>query len=252
MSEFYLGVPGSLQNTSLWYLPSLFFALLISRGINDVLGCFRWRGLVLLAYALTLPFFLMPMLNSMTLPGGRLPMKADSSLVAIVFILTANWGRKKWPLVIEAVTSPWLILMMFFATWCSASNNGWINMSDVAFGAGKSLFFPIAFCGILTVCSLSVLISKRKSSWLAKVLRYYGRNCLIVFVFQGVFLRLYFWTFNRLFDLKMDYLGDNPIQHQIGGFVITMFVLSPIAVNLVNWFRERFRAHAFPEQKVVV
>ena len=134
----------------------------------------------------------------------------------------------------------WIALVMSFFALYAACRNGWTNVNSLDFGRYKSLYFPIAYLGIFAVCAWAGLISRCHCLVVLKeFMAYYGKNSLLIFGFQSLFLRLYLLVANRTFGLDMHLYVANPLIHQIASFTLITFVTSPIIV--FGWMKMKQR-----------
>lgn len=228
----------TFQNSSIWYLPCFFFALVFYFIMNKVFKHNTASVCVFIAFALSL-FFLKPAMEALSIPTGRLPFKMDSALLATVFIATASWYRQQ---IFEYVKSKANIKWLFLAgliTAITTEGNGWANMNSLDFGRVSLLYYPIAFVGIFFVCVTAEYICKQEYNLIKQILIFYGKNSLLVFGFQSLYIRLYLLFFNKIFDLDMVLYGGNPIIHQLGSFILVTFVLSPLTVYFFQFLRDK-------------
>ena len=80
----------------------------------------------------------------------------------------------------------------------------------------------------ISVRITSTPICKRLKS----ILLFYGRNSLVIFGFQSLFIRLYLYIFNHLQGLDMQLYQNYVFYHQIGAFFTVTFIVSPLIVML--------------------
>ena len=172
-----------------------------------------------------------PVLNKLSdiipLYDNRLPFKIDTALCAVVFIAVGNWSRdyvKRY----VAKCNILIALLVFFVWGILAYINGWTNLNALAFGQYKSLFYPIALLGIIGTFSLSYYISKSQLKYVNKFLSFYGKNSLIIFAFQSLFIRLYMLIMNRIYGIELTLYANNPMKHQIISFLGVAFMISPL------------------------
>lgn len=241
--DIYSANTNVFQNSSLWFLPCLFFALCLVRAmtvIGNKYGIWMNAG-VLVVIAVSLLLILPQMKNLAHLPGGRVPFKADSSLLAFVFIASAvRIGRVEMCQAVVRLSRVWIVLALSFFALYAAYRNGWANMNSLDLGRNKFLYFPIAYLGVFAVCAWAGLISRsRRLVILKDFFAYYGKNSLLIFGFQSLFQRLYLLVANKTFDLDMQLYAANPVIHQIASFALITFVTSPIIV--FGWMKIKQR-----------
>ena len=232
LRDLYSSNTNVVQNSSLWFLICLFFAELIfwfADKLKDSLNQKIFYGLFILFAIYVL--WQVPVLNKLSdiipLYGNRLPFKIDTALCAVVFIAIGNWCRDYVKQYVEKCNI--LIALLFFFAWgILAYINGWTNLNALAFGQNKSLFYLIALLGIVGTFSLSNYISKSKLKYINKFLSFYGKNSLIIFAFQSLFIRLYMLIINRIYGVELTLYANNPWEHQIISFIIVAFIMSPL------------------------
>ncbi len=237
LADFYTANTNTLQNSSLWYLVCYFFVLVLFYPVNRI----KRSPLVILLFillAITL-LWIRNMLDRTSLPFHRLPFKIDSALVALVFFCIAKWNKDKiMKLISNNVSGLLIFLMLVLSGWLCVYNK-WSNINSLDFGRYRLLYYPIALISIASVCFLSQWISRFKRTGISSFFQFYGKNSLLIFSFQSLFIRLYLLLFNNIQSLKMQLYGDNPVIHQVGAFVVVSFLLSPAVVCLFEFLRKK-------------
>lgn len=239
LHDLYTANTDSIQNSSLWYLPCLFIALFYFALINKLHQNNKLVADLIIIFVAIIMLFSKSLLAYLPLPEGRLPLKMDTAMLATVFIAFAYWNKDIICSIITKIDNiVWVVLTVVIAM-AACYLNGWANMNSLDFGIYPIAYYPVALLGILSVCLVSSFISRKGLSWVKRVLVFYGRNTLIIFCFQSLFIRLYLLFFNNLCGLKMELYGTNPLVHQIGSFLIVAFVLSPITVLFFKWLESK-------------
>ena len=234
--DFYTANTNTLQNSSLWYLICFFFVLVVFYFVNKI----KTKGLRIVFLLLAVAcLWIKEGLDMTTLPLHRLPFKIDSALIAIVFFAVGFWHKDLIVKFVEMRMKLVYILLLVLLTISLCVLNKWSNINSLDFGRIRLLYYPIAFMGIASVCLVSKMLSSINCSALKSTLLFYGKNTLVIFGFQSLFIRLYLLLFNELQGLTMTLYGDNPIIHQIGSFCIVSFVMCPLVVLLFSALRAR-------------
>lgn len=238
LGDLYTANTNSIQNSSIWYLPCFFLALILFYLFNVMYKGTLMDNIIFLIYAFSL-LLLPEVLSMLPLPYGRLPLKLDTAFLAVVFIGLAAWNKD---FIFNVVSKnngfkTCLCVSLFAAIACFA--NGWANMNSLDFGRIRVLYYPIALIGILSVCLVSSFISSKKYVKLKKILSFYGKNTLVIFVFQSLYIRLYLLTFNHFFNLDMTLYGNNPFYHQVGSFLWVAFIMSPLTVLMFQSLKKK-------------
>jgi fucose 4-O-acetylase-like acetyltransferase len=240
--ELYTTNSNNIQNSSIWYLICMFVAFNLFYFTNKIKHTKNAIALFILAAILFLWIKKILLLSStfIPLPGARLPFKMDSAMLALVFLAVANWNKDRFMKFVSAWKYGWGGAILLAVVLFGASVfNGWTNMNSLDCGRIPLLYYPIAFLGIFVVCIFSKLISETKIIHLKKILTIYGKESLVIFGLQSLFIRLYLLTFNELQNLNMELYMNNPLVHQIGSFIVVSFVISPIVVFLKNFAKKR-------------
>lgn len=246
LTELYTANTNNINNSSIWYLICLFATFVILYLIHSLLRHVSKMGTIgfLLLFGgalLWIKEFLALIAPTFHLIEGRLPFKIDTALVAFIFMYAGYRFRDYVFKLIEStsllkLSVAVLLLLAGFAV------NRWSNINGLVFGNYRLLYYPIAFLGIYCVLAFCYLISceyKNKFEHLRHVLVFYGANCLVVFGFQSLLIRLYIWIANEYYGQSMILYGNNPLIHQICSFVLVCFVFSPIIVLGMKQLRKQ-------------
>ena len=237
LTDLYTSNTNIFQNSSLWYLVCYFFMLLVWFFSHKLFEG-RYGNYNLVAYALVL-LFLPEVMKMAGIPLGRLPFKIDTAMVALVFFVIAFRYKGKVMAFVEGFHSRALLLVLCVIAAALCVLNGWSNINSLDFGRIRLCYYPIALLSIAAVLAVSKQIALSDMTWLKSSLIFYGRNSLIVFGFQSLFIRLYLLFFNNVQSLSMQLYADNPMTHQIGSFLVVTFIASPLVVYSVLALRKR-------------
>ena len=237
LSDLYTANTNVFQNSSLWYLVCFYFMLLIFFFVNKIKKT-AVTALVLFIIAIGL-LWIKVLLDRTNLPFHRMPFKIDSALIALVFFFVAYLYKDKILKFMKGKANLLLVFLIVVTSAVLCVYNGWSNINSLDFGRIRLLYYPIAFMGIASVCLTSQLITKPNLKTLKSFIAFYGKNSLLIFGFQSLFIRLYYLFFNNLQGLNLKLYANNPKMHQIGVFVVVCFILSPITVRFFEFMRKR-------------
>lgn len=240
LREFHTTMTNNVQNSSLWYLLCLFTMYVIFFFVNKIPRN-RYTIGVMVVLALALPW----MRNAETsllksicdMPDNRLPFKIDSALVGLVFFCIGAWlpdvvrkfVKRDWPW--------WLLALSAGAALLVAYLDSPINIQHIILGKYKLLFYPVALSGIAAVMMISYKIASSSPEKVRDLFAFYGRNSLLIFGFQTLFIRLYILVANNIFGLDMRLYANNPAGHQIACYVIVTFIIMPLVAKFFLWLR---------------
>lgn len=238
LMDFYTCNTNIFQNSSLWYLPCFFFALMFFYWLNKWCQEGGHRHIYMFIGYAVIMLFIKQIVELLSLPTSRLPFKMDTALLAMVFIAVAFWWRNY---IFELVVKPpkKRIVSVTIVAMIATAANGWANMNSLDFGRVRLLYFPVAFSGIMSVCLVSYYICKIKMKPIKHLLMFYGRNSMIIFGFQSLYIRLYLLFFNEFAGADMELYANNPWFHQIGSFLVVSFILSPLTVLFFSCLRKK-------------
>ena len=236
--ELYTTNSNLFQNSSLWYLVCFFVVAILFYPFDKIIQGNPKKYLVILTILCIAILWLKEILAFIPIPDHRLPFKSDTALVALVFYSSGYYAQSLVKQFVPCLSMR--IICILFLIWAVGSIcNGWTNLNSYDFGKIKPLFYPIAYFGIAVCVGIAYQVVKvNKLHLIKKLLSYYGRNSLLIFGFQSLFIRLYLLAFNHLQDLHMELYANNPVVHQIGSFLIVTFVLCPIMVYVFDKLRQ--------------
>lgn len=226
--DIYFANPNFAQNSSLWYLVSFWIALIY---FSLLYRYFQSRRIIcaLMIFVIAALSILLPdAMRVLHLPGGRLPLRADTAVVALVFIAMGFLCKDVVVRYLECL-SRWLcVLALLVVALAGSILNGQSNMASIVFGQQPLMYFPIAFAGIAALLSLSRTIEALP--FLRDFLAWYGKHSLVIFGFQSILLRAYNLIVLKVTGENLVLYGDNPFKHQILSFILVAFVFSPLIV----------------------
>ncbi len=236
LSDLYTANTNVFQNSSLWYLVCFYFVLLIFFFVKRI-KMNKESTLIFCLIALAM-LWIKNFLSYIPLPFHRFPFKIDSALIALVFFFVAYILRDKFVLFITKKNKALYVVLLIFSTVLLSVFNGVSNINSLDFGRYRLLYYPVAFIGITTICSMSCYISSAFLKSIKSFLIFYGKNSLLIFGFQSLFIRLYLLLFNNIQGLSMELYANNPMVHQIGSFLVVSFILAPLTVCFFNFLRK--------------
>ena len=237
LSDLYTANTNVFQNSSLWYLVCFYFMLLIFFFVNKLKRT-AVTAVVFIIIAIGL-LWIKGLLDRTNLPFNRLPLKIDSALIALVFFCVANLFKDKILPFMNGKANLLLVALIVVVSAVLCVFNGWSNLNSLDFGRFRLLYYPIAFGGIASVCFVSQVITRLNLQTIKSFIIFYGKNSLLIFGFQSLFIRLYYLFFNNAHDLGLELYANNPMIHQIGVFVVVSFVICPITVRFFEFLRKR-------------
>lgn len=118
LMDFYTCNTNIFQNSSLWYLPCFFFALMFFYWLNKWCQEGHRHIYMFIGYAVIM-LFIKQIVELLSLPTSRLPFKMDTALLAMVFIAVAFWWRNY---IFELVVKPPQKAYCFCNNCCHDSN----------------------------------------------------------------------------------------------------------------------------------
>lgn len=236
-SDLYTANTNVFQNSSLWYLICFYFMLLMFFFVNKI----KKTAVTAFLFVITAVglLWIKELLNLIILPFHRMPFKIDSALIALVFFYVANLYKEKILTFMKGKVNLLLVALIVVVSAVLSIYNGWTNINSLDFGRFRFLYYPIAFMGIASICLVSQVITKLNLKTLKSFIAFYGKNSLLIFGFQSLFIRLYYLLFNNTQGLNLELYANNPKMHQIGVFIVVSFIVCPITVRFFEFLRKR-------------
>ena len=179
------GPPG--QPTYLWFLPVLYFGLLLFVAIESVTHAYdpriRWPLVVLL------PLVAFLITNALT--PILVPWRVNSILIATSFCIIGHEmkrvrGLRAWRTDSRILDGLVFVLLFVFMIVVS-QYNGFISFADDWFGTNEWLFLVNATVGTVIIFMLS---SRFNSSAIGRTMQFLGRNSQVVYEIHPVFFYL--------------------------------------------------------------
>ena len=230
--DLYTSNTNFAQNSSLWYLMGAFWTVVFLRIMFFDFRLKRLTMIVALVCVAIIALLLPLILDYSPLPAKRLPFKIDSALLGVVFagggFILKDWIKTTWDR-----KHLWLFVMLFLCALFLSAFNGFTNVNGLIFGRSPIVYYPIAFCCIWGVIAFCRILEKSQTA--CRFLSFYGKNSLIIFGFQSLFIRAYLQIVMKMTGAELVLYGDNYWLHQVMSFVIVSFVLSPMLVFV--WLR---------------
>lgn len=247
--DFYTSNTNTIQNSSIWYLPCLYFTFMFTflfRKIRSLQNNITVIAIFcVVAFALTYEQSFFKLINRVFhFEDFRLPFKIDTALVASVFLGIGCFGKQQITSYINKEKKLIYILLVCLLAAILSYANGWANLNSLDFGRFHILYYPIALIAIYAVMLVSKYIERYGETVCGgarfkQILLFYGKHSLVIFGFQSLWIRLYLLFFNKYQGLNMELYADNPIYHQIISFVVVTFVLSPMTVAFFEYLKAK-------------
>lgn len=236
----YLAQPATLHVGPICFLLALFWVKIFFFYLYKKL--FRNVSLTTVIFVLTLISVIGFNINRVTfMQYSRLPWKLDSSITALVFytvgfyvketgILTKLFHRK----FLSAIT---MILSGLPGFYIAKYKNGYGNICDCQF-SNYFYFYISAFCGIMFILLLCRFLSK------SRVLQYYGRNTLWMFIVHIFLLTLFVSALNAVTKSQYVRSSNIPFAYCLILAILTYLVLALVPV-IVNFCKTRIYPYLF-------
>lgn len=249
LTDLYLGYPSTVHITSIWYLVSLYgisvvFYILYLWAKKTERNIIIYIGVVLSGMAGYAIYIIKSLTgvsdntaevaSQIALPGGRLPLTIDASLMALVFFALGVWIRKKKMLEFLTFKGIYAIIGFALTTLLGVFLNVRVNIHGCSYG-NILYFFACALSGTIMVICLSQLLSENKSNivnQVKKILLYYGKNSLFMFAMQSLFIHLFVYIINECTGKNYELYEDLPTIYGMIGFGVITVVCLPLSHRL--------------------
>lgn len=210
------------EHSLLWYLASLFAALMIFYGITKLLKD-RTVPIIISAFILgTISYMGIKYFNF------DLPWNVPTALVALPF-LAVGYSLKKTGFY-DKLNQKWIPAASFLGCAAAGYFNseffGGVEMHSNSYG-NISLFYVSALCGCVMVVSISMLAKENT------MLEYFGRNSLIFYAIEPIqyFVNFSVKALNGIIPLAQSVVSDFIITVAA---VAVICILSTVAAQIIN------------------
>lgn len=244
LTDIYMGYPILSNNTSIWYLISLFVITVVYYLVWKISLLFgRWYKFVIgfctvLSGGMGYAIYLVRMWvenrsedGGGFLPGGRLPLTIDASLMAFVFFVLGIWCYNTIKVEKIKIYKTVFVLGATATVLFGGFLNSRVNIHGCSYG-NIVYFFLAALGGIEAVIGVSEMISSsnmKASSLIKKIFIFYGRNSLFMFGIQSLFVHLYLYCVNTATGKDYVLYETVPSGYGILGFIIITIVFLPVS-----------------------
>lgn len=243
--DLYQGYPSSMHLTSTWYLVSLYlitsvFYIMYMIASKLKLKCILYIGVALsgfMGYMIYIVKSIMGVSSNADaasktfLPGGRLPLTIDASMMALVFFAFGVWAYKVSLPSRLKFRNAGIIAGFLISFMISVFLNERVNIHGCSYG-NVIYFFGAAFAGMLMVVNLSQMLENGKGAVIVKIkqmLLFYGRNSLYMLGMQSLFVHLYVYFLNKWQDTDYVLYESVPSVYGYIGFFVITFLCLPIS-----------------------
>jgi acyltransferase len=225
----YLAQPATLHVGPIWFLLALFWVEIFFFYLYQKLLC--KVSMTTVIFVLILISVIGFNVNKVTfLQYSRLPWKLDSSVTALVFYAVGFYAKETGffrklfnKKLLSAVIMIFAGSLGFYIAKCK---NGYVNICDCQF-SNYFYFYISAFCGITFILLLSKFLSK------SRILQYYGKNTLWMFIVHIFLLSLSVSALNAVTKSQYVRSANIPFAYCLVLAILTYLVLAlvPIIVN---------------------
>ena len=228
ISLFFRGVSGLKIESALWFLPAMFFAIVVYRIIGEIINESILKTVVIIALSI------FGCLCSICF-GIRLPLGLDSSLASLLFIYVGNEFRKNgvihriYKLRRRKYRYYLCLFSLLFLNGFSIFVNGDLNMRQAHWG-----FIPLTYINgtVATVIYWLIAMDVERcrgcfNKWLCRI----SSNSIVYLCLNHLVIRYS----ERLMSFVEDRIGfKNIVIHEIIVFFLTMGVIYIIAEFIVK------------------
>ena len=235
LADIYLGCPDNINVSSVWFLMALFFALIIFQ------LCLKLKKIAPIAIILLSSVGFLMSYNKIAivqlLPGGRMPLDIDVSLVALMFLAIGYYGKVvifelikilKNRIIIKSI----LCVLLFVCSVFITILNGRVNIHELTFNNLVLYIFESCIGSFLIILISDFLCNLNNCK---KIFLWLGKNSLKILGVQSLLIRLYIILIEYLTGIKYS-LYFFPLQQVVYSciFVISFSVIIVLIFNLMK------------------
>ena len=256
LTDLYLGYPSSVHITSIWYLISLcgitvvyFILYAWSQKIGKKFVLYL--GLALSGAAGYCIYIVKGLAgvgdntaeaaSAISLPGGRLPLTVDASLMALIFFAIGVWccQRDMLSRLKNKGTLAAAGLVMTVVVGCFFNTR--VNIHGCSYG-NIVYFFVAAMSGTIMVICVAQTIGTgtgKLVTGLKRTFIFFGKNSLFMFAMQSLFVHLYVYVINKCTGREYVLYENVPFLYGMMGFLLITVLCLPISYWVV-WKCKKF------------
>lgn len=242
--DMYQGYPASVHVTSIWFLVSLYvisltyyIMCLISRKVNK--KYILYIGVALSGFLGYMVYVVKSLVGvgdnkeaaNMILPGGRLPLTVDASMMALVFFAVGVWLYEKD--LLHEVKHRWacVVIGMLLTVIIGVFFNERVNIHGCTYG-NPIFFMAAALGGTIMVIAFSQIICSYENYAINKIkdiLIFYGKHSLYMMGAQSLFINLYVYFINEYNGTDYVLYENLPTNYGVFGFIVITIVCLPVS-----------------------
>lgn len=246
--DIYLGNPGIVNVSSVWFLVCLFFSMLILHMVLLIEKRNKKLSYIILVVVVIFGFICgkLRSIVLLNLPCQRLPLDIDCACVALLFV----WGGYRYRdkifktiKHIEAKTLKQLAILLLgvgIVHIMLVIYNGTVNLYGLIYNHCILYIFE-AIVGSILICVFSVLISRFEL--IRKWLIWWGQNTLKILGIQAIAIRIYIGMVHKFLGMDFQLYLLPPLYAAID--CVFSIAFSGIVVMLFNYSVQIIKSRRF-------
>lgn len=234
-SLLYFAQPGNFLVGQIWFLLGLFWAEIFFFYLYKKIFCkVSIRTVIFITVLISIVGFY---ISRFKVPVfTRMPWKLDSSITALVFY-TIGYYLKKSEVFSKLfrnkfISAALMVISGILGFYICKYKNGYVNICDCQYG-NYFAFYTAAFCGIIFILLLSKFLSG------VKILQYYGRNTLWMFIFHIFLLSFFVIQLNTITQRQYIRSGNLPFSYCLVIAILAYLILGLIPV-IMSFCKQKF------------